>query len=340
MKIFKNKKILITGGTGSFGNAFVSRLLKTKCNEIRIFSRDEKKQFDMRNFYKNERLNFMIGNIQDYNSVLDATNKIDFVFHAAALKQVPSCEFYPLEAIKTNVIGAENIIRASVNSKVKKCVLLSTDKAVYPINSMGLTKALMEKIMVSRKLNDLNKGTIICATRYGNVMGSRGSVIPLFIEQMKNNKEITITNPDMTRFLMSLDDSINLVIKAFNSGKNGDIFVQKSPASTIINLLNALKDIMNKKVKINYIGIRHGEKMHETLVSKEEMIRANSQAKYYVIKSDNRDQNYDNYFFKGKNKVKYIEYSSKNTKQLNKNQVKKILKKIFFSNANINSFGN
>ncbi len=340
MKIFKNKKILITGGTGSFGNAFVRKLLKTKCKEIRIFSRDEKKQFDMRNYYKNEKLNFIIGNIQDYNSVTDATHGIDYVFHAAALKQVPSCEFFPIEALKTNVIGAENIIRASVKSKVKKCVLLSTDKAVYPINSMGLTKALMEKIMASRNLNNLNDNTVICATRYGNVMGSRGSVIPLFIEQIKKNKIITITNPEMTRFLMSLDDSINLVIKAFNNGKNGDIFVQKSPACTIKNLLNAITDIMKKKVKVNYIGIRHGEKMHETLVSREEMMRAYSESKYYIIKSDNRDQNYDNYFSKGRNKVKYIEYSSENTQQLNKNQVKKIIKKIFFNNANNNSFGN
>ena len=340
MNLFKKKTVLVTGGTGSFGNAFVKKLLRSNCYEIRIFSRDEKKQYDMRNFYKNAKLNFIIGNVQDYNSVCDATNGVDYVFHAAALKQVPSCEFFPIEAIKTNVIGAENIIRASVKSKVKKCVLLSTDKAVYPINSMGLTKALMEKIMVSRNLNNLNKKTIICATRYGNVMGSRGSVIPLFIDQIKNNKTITITNPDMTRFLMSLDDSINLVIKAFIEGKNGDIFVQKSPASTIINLLNALKDITNKKVRIKYIGIRHGEKMHETLVSKEEMIRAKSERKYFIIRSDNRKQDYDNYFSKGKTKIKYAEYSSENTNQLNRNQVKQVLKKIFFNNENNYNFRN
>jgi UDP-N-acetylglucosamine 4,6-dehydratase len=332
MKLFNNKKVLVTGGTGSFGNAFIKKILKTNVKELRIFSRDEKKQFDLRNIYKDERINFIIGDVRDFKSVLSATDKIDYVFHAAALKQVPSCEFFPMEALKTNIIGSDNVINASIENNVKKCILLSTDKAVYPINTMGLTKSFAEKIMTSKILTSRTSKTIICATRYGNVMGSRGSVIPLFIDQIKNNKIVTITNKNMTRFMMSLDESINLVFKAFKDGTNGDIFVQKSPACTMYTLYKSLKKILKSNSRFKEIGIRYGEKMHETLVSEEEMLKTKNEKQFYIIQTNKKNEKFDNFFFKGKKNIKKInKYDSTNTQILNENQLTKLLKKNIFS---------
>ena len=333
--MFKNKIILITGGTGSFGNAVLKRLLKEKISEIRILSRDEKKQEDLRNKINNKKVKFYIGDVRDYRSVLDSIKGVDYVFHAAALKQVPSCEFYPMEAVKTNIIGAENVLNAVIDQEVKRCVVLSTDKAVYPINAMGMTKALMEKIMISKSRQCNPKKTIICATRYGNVMATRGSVIPLFVKQILSGKPITITNLNMTRFLMSVEESVDLVYYAFAKASPGDIFIHKAPACTIKNLLKALKDLLNKNNVEKIIGIRHGEKVHETLVSKEEMIRAQDLKKYFRISADGRDLNYSKYFTKGEISLNKInEFNSSNAKQLNVKQIKTIVKKLNIKSLN------
>ena len=320
-----SKNFLITGGTGSFGTTLCNYLLKKNVKNIRIFSRDENKQYQMRKNIKDSRVNFFIGDIRDYDSILNACHEIDYVFHAAALKQVPSCEFYPMEAVKTNIIGTENLLKAASNSKLEKVVLLSTDKAVYPINAMGLSKAMMEKLMLSKNLiNDMN--TIFCATRYGNVMCSRGSVIPLFVNQIKNNLPITITDPQMTRYLMSLDESVDLVLHAFNNGSQGDIFVQKSPACTILDLVSALKNIFNYKKENIIIGTRHGEKLYESLLSREEMARVEDNGKFFRLPSDNRSLNYDKFFKEGKEIDKeYKEYTSHNTRRLSVEEIQQIL---------------
>lgn len=326
VKMLKNKILLITGGTGSFGNAVLQRFLHAELGEIRIFSRDEKKQEDMRISLKNDKVKFYIGDVRNYNSVSEAMQGVDYVFHAAALKQVPSCEFYPMEAIRTNVLGAENVMRAAIENGVKKCVVLSTDKAVYPINAMGISKAMMEKVMVAKaRICNPNK-TVLCATRYGNVMASRGSVIPLFLDQIRSNRPITITDPNMTRFLMSLDESVDLVMYAFEHANPGDIFVQKAPASTIHDLALAMKEMMNKEVDIKIIGTRHGEKLFESLVSREEMARAKDLGGYFRIPSDSRDLNYGKYFVEGELAVSEIEdYTSHNTHRLDVEGVKNTL---------------
>lgn len=324
---FKNKSILITGGTGSFGSTLVDHLLKTDIEEIRIFSRDEKKQEDMRIHYKSDKLNFIIGDVREYNSINNAMRGVDFVFQAAALKQVPSCEFYPLQAVQTNIIGSENVLEAAAVNKVKKVVVLSTDKAVYPINTMGMTKALMEKIAISKARDfrvQKNNG-VICATRYGNVMASRGSIIPLFISQIKSGKPLTITDPNMTRFMMSLDDSVNLVLFAFQNAFPGDIFVQKSPAATVLTLAQALKELFNADNEIQIIGPRHGEKMYETLCGKEEMSKAEDLGGFYRIPADMRDLNYTKYVQADGPKLVNEEYNSENTRRLNVNELKELL---------------
>lgn len=324
--MFENKIILITGGTGSFGNAVLENLLKTNVKEIRIFSRDEKKQEKIRISKNNERLTFYLGDIRDPDSLVDAFSEVDFIFHAAALKQVPSCEFYPIEAIKTNIIGASNVIQQAIKSRVKKVVMLSTDKAVYPINAMGMSKALMEKVMISKSRFLNNNETVICATRYGNVMGSRGSVIPLFINQLKSNLPLTLTDPKMTRFLMSLEDSVDLVFHAFINGKQGEIYVQKSPASTLQNLAMAICELFNYQQKIKRIGTRHGEKLFESLISREEMVRTEDENKYFKILPDNRNLNYEKYFVEGNEQINNLnDYTSHNTKQLNVSEIKDLL---------------
>ena len=319
------KRFLITGGTGSFGTTVCEYLLKNDVKEVRIFSRDENKQYRMRRRIKNEKVNFFIGDIRDYDSVLQACKNIDFVFHAAALKQVPSCEFYPLEAVKTNIIGTENLLNAAIKSDIKKVVLLSTDKAVYPINTMGLSKAIMEKLMLAKSLSNIN-GTVFCATRYGNVMCSRGSVIPLFINQIINEKPLTITDPYMTRFLMTLEESVNLVMHAFEKGSAGDIFVQKSPACTLIDLADALKNIFNYKKDNLIIGTRHGEKLYESLLSREEMARVEDHGKFFRLPPDNRDLDYEKYFDEGK-EIHDLqkEYTSHNTRRLKVEEIKQLL---------------
>ena len=325
----QNKKLLITGGTGSFGNTYLKKAIEeNKFEEIRIFSRDEKKQDDLRKKINSDKVKFYIGDVRDKDSIAEAFKNIDYVFHAAALKQVPSCEFYPMEAIKTNILGTKNVVDLCIKNKVKKMVLLSTDKAVYPINSMGLSKALAERIVIS-KSRDLNSNkTLLCITRYGNVIGSRGSVIPLFLDQISKNKNITITNPKMTRFMMSLEDSIELVIYAMQNGKQGEIFVQRSSSSSIELIANTLKKIKKSKSKIKIIGVRHGEKEHEVLVSKEEMVRAKKEKKFYRISPDIRELNYSNYFTIGNTKIDKIkEYSSNNTEKLNEKSLKKLLDK-------------
>ena len=322
--MFKNKILLITGGTGSFGNAVLDRLIDSDIKEIRIFSRDEKKQHDMRVAYNNPKVKFYIGDVRDYRSVDQAMFNVDYVFHAAALKQVPSCEFYPIEAVKTNVLGTENVLNAAISNDVKKVVCLSTDKAVYPINAMGVSKAMMEKVFVAKSRN--SKNTIITGTRYGNVMASRGSVIPHFHDQIINGKNITVTEPNMTRFMMTLDHAVELVLFAFNNGQSGDIFVQKSPASTIGDLAIAMKEIYNSDVIIENIGIRHAEKMHETLLSVEERMVSEDLGDYYKVSADNRDLNYNKYFSEGiDSKAVLEEYNSFNTNRLSIQELKDLL---------------
>lgn len=327
--MFKDKVLLITGGTGSFGNAVLKRFLDSDLKEIRIFSRDEKKQDDMRKKYNNSKIKFYIGDVRDYNSVLDVMDGVDFVFHAAALKQVPSCEFFPLQAVQTNVIGTANVLDTAINKNVKKVIVLSTDKAAYPINAMGMSKALMEKVAIAKGRNLKESQTVICRTRYGNVMASRGSVIPLFLEQIKKGEPLTITNPDMTRFMMTLDDAVELVIYAFKNGNQGDLFVQKAPASTIEVLAQAVKELKNSSAKIKNIGTRHGEKLYEVLVTKEEMVNAEDLEDYYRIPSDNRDLNYNQYESAGNKSLDKIEeYNSHNTHRLDVEGMKKLLLKL------------
>lgn len=339
--MFKNKILLITGGTGSFGNAALRGFLNTDIKEIRIFSRDEKKQDDMRKVYNNDKLKFYLGDVRDVNSVKDAVRGVDFIFHAAALKQVPSCEFYPMQAVQTNVIGTENVLNAAIDAKVKKVIVLSTDKAVYPINAMGVSKAMMERVAVAKSRNLDNNETMIACTRYGNVMASRGSVIPLFIDQIREGKSITITDPAMTRFMMSLDQAVDLVIFAFKNGKNGDIFVQKAPAATIELLAKTLKNMLKKpdhEVKI--IGTRHGEKLYETLLTKEEMVKAIDMDKYYRIPSDNRDLNYNKFFEEGEEVVTQAgEYHSHNTHRLNEEELRKMIVELHEVQDELKEFG-
>ncbi|HWW04952.1 polysaccharide biosynthesis protein [Collimonas sp.] len=336
--MFKNKVLMITGGTGSFGNAVLKRFLSTDVSEIRIFSRDEKKQEDMRIALNNPKLKFYIGDVRNYDSVHEAMKGVNYVFHAAALKQVPSCEFYPMEAVRTNVLGTENVLNATVASNVARLVVLSTDKAVYPINAMGISKAMMEKLMVAKSRMRSPGETVICATRYGNVMASRGSVIPLFVSQLKDGKPLTITDPHMTRFLMSLEDSVDLVLHAFEHGEQGDIFIQKAPASTVEDLAIALKEVFSKDNPIRVIGTRHGEKLYESLVSREEMAKAEDMGRYFRIPADNRDLNYNKYFVEGETKISEIDdYTSHNTERLTVPQVKNILLNLDFIKEQLNA---
>ncbi len=329
--MFKDKTLLITGGTGSFGNAVLKRFLNTEVSEIRIFSRDEKKQDDMRKKFKNDKVKFFLGDIRDYQSITTAIRGVDYVFHAAALKQVPSCEFFPMEAVKTNVIGTENLLNAAINSEVKKVICLSTDKAVYPINAMGISKAMMEKVMVAKSRAVDSTQTIICGTRYGNVMASRGSIIPLFIQQIKAEEPLTVTDPNMTRYLMSLDDAVELVLFAYENAKQGDIFVQKSPASTIADLAQAIKEIFNADNEVKIIGTRHGEKLYETLLTREETVHAKNLDNYFRIPADSRDLNYDKYYIDGEQDINYgSEYNSHNTERLNIPAIKELLLKLDF----------
>ena len=323
--MFKNKVLLISGGTGSFGGAVLKRFLTTDIKEIRIFSRDELKQDDMRKFYNNDKLKFYIGDVRDKNSIDDAMRGVDYVFHAAALKQVPSCEFYPMQAVKTNVIGTENLLNSAIAAGVKKVIALSTDKAVYPINAMGISKAMMERVIVAKGRNV--KDTMIACTRYGNVMASRGSVIPLFIDQVRNGQPITITDPNMTRFMMSLDDAVDLVLFAFENGESGDIFVQKAPAATVELLANTMKNILGKPDhEVKTIGTRHGEKLYETLLTKEEMVKAIDMGEYYRIPADTRDLNYNQFFEEGEEIITEAgEYHSHNTHRLNEEELTELL---------------
>ncbi|WP_062199850.1 nucleoside-diphosphate sugar epimerase/dehydratase [Massilibacterium senegalense] len=324
--MFKNKTLLITGGTGSFGNAVMKRFLDTDIGEIRIFSRDEKKQDDMRKHYKSDKLKFYIGDVRDLASVKNAMHDVDYVFHAAALKQVPSCEFFPLEAVKTNVIGTDNVLTAAINYGVKKVICLSTDKAAYPINAMGISKAMMEKVFVAKSRTVSPEKTLICGTRYGNVMASRGSVIPLFIEQIKNGQPLTVTDPNMTRYLMSLEEAVELVIFAFENAKAGDIMVQKAPASTVGDLAQAVKELFHADNEIKVIGTRHGEKLYETLLTKEEYVVAEDLGGFFRVPADQRDLNYDKYFVDGDMKLSTEqEYNSHNTQLLNVEQIKEKL---------------
>ena len=322
----KDSVLLITGGTGSFGNAFLNKTLNnSNFDEIRIFSRDEKKQDDLRKKLQNPKVKFYIGDVRDVNSVRNVMQGVDYIFHAAALKQVPSCEFFPLEAVKTNILGTENVLTCAAQEGVKKAVILSTDKAAYPINAMGMSKALMEKVMVAQSRNLNPEKTVFCGTRYGNVMASRGSVIPLFIDQIKQGKPLTLTQPEMTRFMMTLDHAVELVLYAFEHGEQGDLFVQKSPAATIETLAQALKELFNTEVPIETLGIRHGEKMYETLVTAEEMLKAQDLGAYYRVRADNRDLNYKKYFSEGQTTIDEGEYNSDNTNRLDVNGMKKLL---------------
>jgi len=324
--MFKGKTLLITGGTGSFGNAVLKRFLETDIKEIRIFSRDEKKQDDMRKLYTNDKLKFYIGDVRNIESLRDAVKGVDYIFHAAALKQVPSCEFFPMEAVRTNVLGTDNVLTAAIDEGVKKIVCLSTDKAAYPINAMGTSKAMMEKVIVAKSRNIDPSDTTICCTRYGNVMASRGSVIPLFVDQIKSGHPLTITDPNMTRFLMNLDEAVDLVLFAFKNANQGDLFVQKSPASTIEDLAKGIKELLDPSVEIKIIGTRHGEKAHETLMTREEKSKSIDCGDYYRIPADTRDLNYDKYFTKGDEDVTSIEeYNSFNTTRLG---VKEVIKKL------------
>lgn len=327
--MFKDKVLLITGGTGSFGNTVLKRFLSTAVREIRIFSRDEKKQEEMRISLQNDKLKFYIGDIRNYDSIHQAMKGVDYVFHAAALKQVPSCEFYPMEAVRTNVMGTENVMNAATANGVKRVVVLSTDKAVYPINAMGISKAMAEKLMVAKARMQRDGETVFCATRYGNVMASRGSVIPLFVSQLKEGKPLTVTDPNMTRFLMSLEDSVDLVLYAYEHGQQGDIFVQKAPATTVADLAQAVKEVFGKDNEIRVIGTRHGEKLYESLISREEMAHAQDMGGYYRIPADNRDLNYAKYFSEGEEEISNLDdYTSHNTVRLNVQQVKELLIKL------------
>jgi UDP-N-acetylglucosamine 4,6-dehydratase len=332
MNDFSGKIILITGGTGSFGNAVLKELLNAGIREIRIFSRDEKKQDDMRKRYNNARLKFYIGDVRDYSSLLSATLGVDYIFHAAALKQVPSCEFHPMEAVKTNILGTDNMLEAAIQNNVSRVVCLSTDKAAYPINAMGISKAMMEKIMVAKSRNVIDNKTIICGTRYGNVIASRGSVIPLFVEQVNAGKPITITDPTMTRFMMTLENAVDLVLYAFEHGRNGDIFVQKSPAATVETMTKALLNIMKKpEHTVNVIGTRHGEKLYETLLSREEMAAAEDLGNYFRVRPDSRDLNYTKYVEQGEKEISNCEdYNSHNTERLDEVGMRKLLMKLDF----------
>lgn len=329
MSLFTNKTLLITGGTGSFGNAVLKRFLNTDIKEIRIFSRDEKKQDDMRHSLQNPKVKFYIGNVRDKRSVDNAMRGVDYIFHAAALKQVPSCEFFPIEAVNTNVIGTQNVLDSAIEFGVKNVVVLSTDKAAYPINAMGISKAMMEKVAIAKSRTLEGTNTTICCTRYGNVMASRGSVIPLFLDQMEAKKDLTLTDPQMTRFMMTLEDAVDLVLYAFEHGQNGDLFVQKAPAATIEVLAKALIEMYKSDSKVKVIGTRHGEKLYETLVTREEMAKAEDMGDYFRIPADNRDLNYDKYFVDGEQKISEIEdYHSHNTKQLDIYGMKKLLLKL------------
>jgi len=336
--MFTDKVVMITGGTGSFGNSVLKRLLATNVAEIRIFSRDEKKQEEMRIKLKSPKIKFYIGDVRDYDSLNQAMKGVDYVFHAAALKQVPSCEFYPMEAFRTNVIGSENVINAATFNSVKRMILLSTDKAVYPINAMGISKAMAEKLMIAKSRMQNNTDTILCATRYGNVMASRGSVIPLFVNQIREGKALTVTDPSMTRFLMSLEDSVDLVLYAFEHGQQGDIFVQKAPSATIADLAQSIIEVFGSKLKTRIIGTRHGEKLYESLVSREEMAHAEDMGSYYRIPSDNRDLNYDKYFSDGEEIISQSEsYSSHSTIRLKVDEIKTLLLNLDYIKEELNA---
>lgn len=336
--MFKDKTLLITGGTGSFGNAVLKSFLDIDFAEIRIFSRDESKQHEMRSRINNPRVKFFIGDVRDYDSVADAVRGVNYIFHAAALKQVPSCEFFPIEAVRTNILGAENVMRAAVEHEVERCVVLSTDKAVYPINAMGMSKAMMEKVMVAKARHSHPGKTILCATRYGNVMASRGSVIPLFLAQLKSGQPLTLTDPNMTRFLMSLPESVQLVLHAFEHAQPGDIFVQQAPASTVGDLAIAMREFLGLNNEINVIGTRHGEKLYETLVSREEMAVAQDIGGYYRIPADMRDLNYNSFFVEGDTEIaKKEDYTSHNTRRLNVEEVKEVLKQLEIMTGHVNA---
>ncbi|MBU0784418.1 MAG: polysaccharide biosynthesis protein [Gammaproteobacteria bacterium] len=336
--MFDGKVLMITGGTGSFGHTVLKRFIETEVKEIRIFSRDEKKQEDMRIALGCDKVKFYIGDVRDYDSLSQAMTGVDYVFHAAALKQVPSCEFYPMEAVRTNVLGTENMLNAAIAKGVSRVVVLSTDKAVYPINAMGISKAMAEKLMVAKSRTIPEGGTVVCATRYGNVMASRGSVIPLFIQQLLDGQEITVTDPSMTRFLMSLEESVDLVLHAFEHGQQGDIFIQKAPASTVADLAQALKELLNKTNPIKIIGTRHGEKLYESLVSREEMAKAEDMGQYFRIPADNRDLNYAKYFVEGEQRIsEFDDYTSHNTHRLDIPGVKEVLKKLDYVQEFLNA---
>lgn len=336
--MFKDKVLMITGGTGSFGNTVLNRFLTTDVREIRIFSRDEKKQEEMRITINNPKLRFYIGDVRDYDSICHAMKGVDYVFHAAALKQVPSCEFYPMEAVRTNVIGTENVMNAATANGVKRLIVLSTDKAVYPINAMGISKAMSEKLMIAKSRMQREGETVFCATRYGNVMASRGSVIPLFVSQIKEGKSLTVTDPNMTRFLMSLEDSVDLVLHAYEHGQQGDVFVQKAPASTVADLAQALIELFGGKEEARIIGTRHGEKLYESLISREEMAHAQDMGDYYRIPADNRDLNYAKYFSDGEEIISHAEdYTSHSTNRLNVEEIKMLLLKLDFIKEELNA---
>ena len=327
--MFNNKTLMITGGTGSFGNTVLKRFLSTDVGEIRIFSRDEKKQEDMRIALANDKVKFYIGDVRDYDSLVQAMTGVDYVFHAAALKQVPSCEFYPMEAVRTNVLGTENVLNAAIARGVARVVVLSTDKAVYPINAMGISKAMAEKLMVAKSRTVPAGSTVLCATRYGNVMASRGSVIPLFVDQLRAGEPLTVTDPEMTRFLMSLEDSVDLVLHAFEHAEQGDLFIQKAPASTVGDLAQALKELLGRDNPVRVIGTRHGEKLYESLVSREEMAKAEDMGRYYRIPADNRDLNYKKYFVEGEQRISELDdYTSHNTHRLDVAGIKELLLKL------------
>lgn len=339
--MFKNKVLLITGGTGSFGNAVMDRFLETDIKEIRIFSRDEKKQDDMRKLYMNDKIKFYIGDVRDKESIKNAMYGVDYVFHAAALKQVPSCEFFPLEAVKTNVLGTENVVQSAIEVQVKKVICLSTDKAAYPINAMGISKAMMEKVFVAKSRTVNESQTLICGTRYGNVMASRGSVIPLFIEQIKNGEPLTVTDPNMTRYLMSLEEAVELVVFAFENAHTGDIMVQKAPASTVGDLAQAVKELFNYGGDIKVIGTRHGEKLYETLLTKEEYVKAEEFEGYYRVPADNRDLNYGKYFEDGSHELtEQLEYNSHNTRLLTIPEIKEKLMELKYVREEVESWLN